>query len=455
VLAASLLMSLALLAGPAQAQEADNLMQAAAEVKAPEAAAHTPAASSPAAAARPNIAVVPVKVPAAAAKPPVGAAPAKAPEAGAKPVAAVPGAAAAGKAPEAGAKPAAGAAPADAKAPAGPTSANAADAGDKMPAGVPLPLRVGVAITLNDASKFSEVAGTYEALVDVRYRWVDPSLAFSAKEMGGERLEFSNEQMTEKLKKIWTPKLTLVNQLGNPARSESGLFIYADGTVEQFQRLRTVLDTKYRMAAFPFDTQGLQVRILSTRYTANQVNLQQDQNDIDASGFAETIAIGGWTPKRMEFSTARKRSWNGDIYPEFEAKAYIQRQPFGHLAGVLTPFLLIMLVPTLMTLYIKADVAPRMTLWGASILALIALNFTFSVRYPALGADSLVQQVMSIGFGYQMLMISLTSTVFYPTFSDRYFSKHLQAEIVGVLRWLVPVGLIGLILARAMLTAYA
>jgi len=449
-------MSLTLLAGPAQAQESDNLMQAAAEVKAPQAAANSPAANSPAASspgasspaaapARPNIAVVPVKVPAAVAKPP---------EVGGKPVAAAPGAAAPGKAAEADAKPAAGAAPAEADAkPKAPAAS--ADAGDKMPAGVPLPLRVGVAVTLNDASKFSEIAGTYEALVDVRYRWVDPSLAFSAKEMGGERLEFSNEQMTEKLKKIWTPKLSLVNQLGNPARSESGLFIYADGTVEQFQRLRTVLDTKYRMAAFPFDTQGLQVRILSTRYTANQVNLQQDQNDIDASGFSESIAISGWTAKRMEFSTARKRSWNGDIYPEFEAKAFIQRQPFGHLAGVLTPFLLIMLVPTLMTLYIKADVAPRMTLWGASILALIALNFTFSVRYPALGADSLVQQVMSIGFGYQMLMISLTSTVFYPTFSDRYFSKHLQAEIVGVLRWLVPVGLIGLILARAMLTAYA
>jgi hypothetical protein len=183
--------------------------------------------------------------------------------------------------------------------------------------------------------------------------------------------------------------------------------------------------------------------------------LTQDQNDINASGIVETIAIGGWTAKQMDFSSSRRRGWNGDFYPEFEARAYIQRQPLGHLLAVLIPFLLIMLVPSIMTLYIKADVAPRMTLWGASILALIALNFTFSVRYPALGADSLVQQVMSIGFGYQLLMISLTSTLFYPTFIDRFFSKALQAEIIGVLRWVVPIGLIGLVITRALLTAFA
>lgn len=323
-----------------------------------------------------------------------------------------------------------------------------------MPAGAALPLRVGVAVFLNDAGKINEQAGTFEASIDVRFRWRDPSLVFSAKAAGADRQEFSNEQMTAKLRKIWSPRLTIANQNGNVLRTEGGLFIYADGTVEHIQRMRMLFDNKFRLAAFPFDTQALGVRILSTRYTVNQIALAQDQSDINASGIRETIAIAGWVPKRIEFSSTRNRGWSGDSHPEIEAKVLIQRQPFGHLFSLFTPFLLILLVPTIMTLYVKADVAPRMTLWGASILALIALNFTFSVRYPALGSDSLVQEVITIGFGFQLLLICLTVTLMNPQVADRLLSKAIQVELIGFLRWALPLGLFGLIVTRSMLTAF-
>ena len=323
-----------------------------------------------------------------------------------------------------------------------------------MPAGAALPLRVGVAVFLNDAGKINEQTGTFEASIDVRFRWRDPTLVFDAKAAGADRQEFSNEQMTAKLRKIWSPRLTIANQIGNVLRTEGGLFIYADGTVEHIQRMRMLLDNKYRLAAFPFDTQGLGVRILSTRYTVNQIALTQDQSDINASGIRETIAIAGWVPKRIEFSSTRNRGWSGDSHPEIEAKVLIQRQPWGHLFSIFTPFLLILLVPTIMTLYVKADVAPRMTLWGASILALIALNFTFSVRYPALGSDSLVQDVITIGFAFQLLLICLTVTLMNPQVADRMLSKAVQVELIGFLRWTLPVGFFGLIVTRSMLTAF-
>lgn len=324
-----------------------------------------------------------------------------------------------------------------------------------LPNGVPLPLRVGVAVFLNDAGKINEQNSTYEGSVDVRFRWRDPALAFDAKAVGGDRQEFSAEQAAAKLKKMWSPRLTIANQVGNAQRTEGGMFVYADGTVEHIQRIKAVFDTKYRLAAFPFDTQALTIRILSTRYTVNQIALVQDQGDINASGFPETMALSGWFAKRIDFAASRSRGWNGDTYPEFEARIYIERLPFAHLFLVFTPFLLIMLVPSVMTLYAKADVAPRMTLWGASILALIALNFTFSVRYPALGSDSLVQQVMTIGFAYQLFMIAVTVTVLNPQVADKWFSKPVQAEIVGFLRWSVPLALVGLILTRSLLTAFS
>ena len=338
---------------------------------------------------------------------------------------------------------------------AGAGNALAQDDAAPLPSGVPLPLRVGVAVFLNDAGKINESTGNYEASIDLRYRWRDPALAFDAKQVGGDRQEFNSEQMAAKLRKMWNPRLTLANQNGNLQRAEGGLFIYANGTVEHIQRLKLVLDTRYRLAAFPFDTQALSVRILSTRYTVNQVALVQDQGDLNASGVKETISIPGWTAKRIEFSSTRLRGWNGDSYPELESRVFIQRQPFGHLFGVFTPFLLLLLVPTIMTLYVKADIAPRMTLWGASILALIALNFTFSVRYPALGSDSLVQQIITIGFGFQLFMILVTVTLVNPQVSEKWFNKNVLSEVVWFLRWCVPVILIGLVVTRSMLTAFA
>lgn len=334
------------------------------------------------------------------------------------------------------------------------SSAFAQEENQSLPSGVPLPLRVGVAVFLNDVTKINEQAGTYEASIDVRYRWRDPSLAFNAKAVGADRQEFSNELMAAKLRKIWNPRLSIANQNGSLLRTEGGLFIYADGTVEHIQRLKSVLDTKFRLAAFPFDSQALSVRILSSRYTMNQIALVQDQGDINASGFRETMNISGWTAKRIEFSPSRNRGWNGDSYPEIESSVFIQRQPFAHLFALLTPFVLLLLVPTIMTLYVKADVAPRMTLWGASVLALIALSFTFSVRYPALGSDSLVQQIISIGFGFQLLLICLAVTLLNPQVSDRMFSKYVLAELIGFLRWSVPLGFFGLVLTRSLLTAF-
>ena len=194
---------------------------------------------------------------------------------------------------------------------------------------------------------------------------------------------------------------------------------------------------------------------MSTRYTANQIDLIQEQTDLNASGFKDNIAIPGWVAKRVDFEASRSRGWNGDYFPELEAKAYIQRQPYALLFVMLAPFILLMLVPTTMMLYVKADVAPRMTLWAASILALIALNFTFSVRYPALGADSLVQQLIAIGFGYQLLMIFLTVTLMNPLVADRYLSKPVQTAVIGFLRVGIPALMLGLIATRVLLTAFA
>ena len=324
----------------------------------------------------------------------------------------------------------------------------------EMPASMSVPVRVGVSMFLLEVGKINDAAGTWEGQVDVRYRWKDPSQASNAKVVGGDRIEVRQEELAARLKTQWTPRLVVANMVGAPQKLDGGLFVYADGTVEQIQRIRGVFESRYNLAAFPFDQEALTVRVLSQRYPQSQVELIQEQRDINLSGIRETLRIPGWTIKQAEFVPAqRQRGWDGDSYSELSNQFWVQRLPTSYLVAILTPFLLTLLIPTIVTLFVKADLAPRMTLWAGSILALIALNFTFSVRYPALPADSIVSQLINIGFAYQLLMTAVTGILLNPAVADRFMGKPLQEELAKFLRVALPLGFLGLVSVRAALTS--
>jgi len=304
---------------------------------------------------------------------------------------------------------------------------------------------------VNEITKISDQTGTFEGNLDLRLRWNDPNMIFDARKMGANRLTFAQEAATKKLAGIWNPAITLAN--GKVQVLEQGMFIYADGTVIHIQRLQGTFDAKYNLAAFPFDTQSLPIRLVSRKYNMDQVSLTQDQIDINKSGLRQGIILSAWKPKRVEFATSRTRGWNGEYFSEMEARILVSRIPQSYLFAIFIPLLLIMLIPTLMTLYTKADIAPRLTAWSASILSLVALSFTFSTRYSALDSDSFVVQLVTIGFGYQMFMILFTITLLSPQVADRFSNKFIVPEVLGYLRWTIPPALIGLILTQALLTA--
>jgi hypothetical protein len=322
-----------------------------------------------------------------------------------------------------------------------------------FPPGVSTPLRIGVALTVNNIAKINESAGTFEGDIDLQLRWRDPRLAFDSKEVGTDRQEYGYEAATAKLASIWNPQVTLANMTDKPTRTEAGLFIYSDGQVIQIQRIRALFDTKYKLSAFPFDTEPLTIRLLCNRYSINEVEFVQDQKDIDQSSIRDSVRIAGWHMAGMDFSPSRIRGWNGDYFPQFAAQINIARDPSSHIFVIFVPFLLILLVPTILTLYAKVDTGPRLAAWSGSLLALVAFNFTLSVRYPALDSRSLTAQIVAIGFCYQLFMICLSISILDRGIADRM--GHLAEEIAGFLRWSVPLALVGLILTRIYLTSLA
>lgn len=324
----------------------------------------------------------------------------------------------------------------------------------RIPENAPHPIKIGVAVLVNNITKVNDQAGTFEGNIDLQLRWNNADLAFDAREIGVNRMEFNHDAAIKKLATIWTPALTLANTAAQNIDIKKGLFIYADGTVVLILRITGVFGTKYQLDAFPFDTQALSVRIVSEKYNNQQIVLMQDQRDINESGLGKEIHLSAWQPKRLAFVKSFARGWDGQYFPEMQARIVLTRLPYTHLVVILMPFFLVMLIPTIGTLYTKLDLEKRLGFWSSSILALVALSFTYTARYPALPSHSLIAQLIVIGSGYQTVMILLTVTLFNPQNTDRWFSnKFIVTEITHYLRWTLPLALIGLVLTRILLTA--
>ncbi len=314
-------------------------------------------------------------------------------------------------------------------------------------------MKVGVAVTWNNVAKINELAGTFKGNVDLQLRWRDPRQAFNAKEQGTDRQEFSGDAATAKLAAMWSPQLTLSNLVDKPIRMEPGLLIYADGTVVYIQRVRANFESPYKLAGFPFDRQNLTVKLLSTKYNAAQVALVQEQKDLDQSGVREGARLLNWDIGESGFTASRGRGWNGDFFAQGEATLAVRRLSVTHILVIFIPFFAVLFIPTLLTLFAKVDVGPRLGAWSGSILALIALNFTLSVRYPALDSHSLVAQVVALGLCFQLLMVFLCMTALNPPIAEKVVSRDLAQEVESFLQWGLPAALTVLLLTRVFLTA--
>ena len=180
------------------------------------------------------------------------------------------------------------------------------------------------------------------------------------------------------------------------------------------------------------------------------------RRDLDNSGLRKDINLLSWQPKGLKFVTFSMRDWNGQFFPEMQAQIVLARVPTAHLLATLMPFFLVMLIPTIATFFVKMDMDKRLGYISSSILALVALSFTYSSRYAMLPPQSITMELIVIGSGYQMVMILLSVSIFNPHNANRWFAnKFIIPEIISYLRWAIPLALVGLVLTRVLLISLA
>ncbi len=320
----------------------------------------------------------------------------------------------------------------------------------EVPDSLPKPLKVSVALILNSILSMDEKSGDFEADVDLTIHWGDPGMAFNAAQEGSTMQKFEGQAAEEKLKTFWNPNVTISN-VEKIVSSNPTLFISAQGIVTEIRRMKAIFHMTPDLKAFPFDTQYLTFDLDAPNNTINEIQFLQHQEDIDRSGIREGVRLKGWTLNTIEFENSVVRNAAGGFYPRFEASIVMAREPGSHLFAF-APLFLIMLAPTIITLYSKeSTIGGRLTAWGAALLTLIAVSFALDQKYPALESDSILPQIISIVLIYQFIMIFVTMTIVNPVFVRKVKNPYLIPSLLFYLQWTIPIAFILLIVSRILL----
>lgn len=322
-----------------------------------------------------------------------------------------------------------------------------------IPASMPKPIPLGISLMINKIISIEDKEETFKADFFVYYSWKDTSLAFDPKKIGSVRKEYSNEVATRKIHQIWSPHINITNLIDKPQEVSRGLKIYSDGSVIYSQHIVATFAAKFNFNSFPFDTQVLPLTFKSTRYDTQQLSFYQSQQDIDRSGVDENLKIKNWHVTKSDFMLSEERSWDGNLLPVFEAKTFVSRNASSEYFALL-PLVLIMFMPLMNTLFLKADVGPRLTAWAGALLATIMLNTGFDSKYLFLDSGSLAKELITLSLAFQFIMMILTMTVFNPAVMDKLNRPHIVEEVNRFLKWAIPFSFILLIVSLILLNAF-
>lgn len=319
-----------------------------------------------------------------------------------------------------------------------PLLASIAAAAVPLPRDVQLPVQVASAVSVAEVTHVDEAAGTFDGTVDVLLRWRDPSAAFDPRQAGTDQQVFIRDAADARRAELWDPHIEVANLAGDPDARDTSLRIHADGRIEYTQRLRGTFDTPIDLARFPFDSQRLAVRLTSPDHDARQVVLVHGQADAERSAISPDVVLPEWTiAPRMRFAGDEVRGLDGMLHSELQGSVGISRLARAYVASLFAPLAVILMLPVL-CIWVKTDIHERINWVITAVFSLIALNFSVSVSYPALGIDSLFMRLFWYGYVAQGVALALIMLLFNESRLAGWLGEDLLAEATSYLSWSLP-----------------
>jgi hypothetical protein len=314
-----------------------------------------------------------------------------------------------------------------------------------LPRGVQYPIRVATAIRVLDIAQVQETTGQLNARVELTYRWRDRRQAFDQVKEATAHKDWFGEQAVARLRQIWNPTIDIENLAAAPRQDQYGLSIAADGEVTLVRRLDATFRVDVDMSSFPFDRQRLDLNLTTNRYDQRKVLLIHTEDDATHSSFATKLQTPLWRINQLDVHNVSYVGWNGEPHSRLTISIVADRLYGKYLVRIFIPFLMLM-SSTLVILWTpdtSMPLAPKGALAFTTLLALVAMSFTFESNFPgSMSAGTPIAQILSTGYLYVVSVLILSMLLLNKEFFWAKRFPDIFAEVNKFVRWALPSGVL-------------
>jgi hypothetical protein len=314
-----------------------------------------------------------------------------------------------------------------------------------VPTSKGMPAAVRIAIQFVDVGAVDENAQTFEATVDLRLKWQDPTVR------GQEPRDLRGQAAEDAIGEMWTPKVDLSNMIDDPQHRERALITERDGTVELIERTLGTFKTPFRVKRFPFDRHQLEVQALVRESTLDEVVLEYQQDDVAFSRANESIDIEGWSATVVDLRRDPMPGFRGTFHARVVAGLWVERQWTVVVAPVFIPLFSALLIP-LLAIWLneaqggefKVEAFELANVLIGGLFAIIALNFTVNGAYLTIASgDNTVTRLFALNYATLGISLVIDIALFRFNLMSRWAGRWIQEQLFLVLLWGIPAISIG------------
>ncbi|MDJ0743630.1 MAG: hypothetical protein QNJ32_09720 [Xenococcaceae cyanobacterium MO_167.B27] len=260
--------------------------------------------------------------------------------------------------------------------------------------------QVDIGLYVVDISHINAVENTYRLEGLINLVWCDPRFRIDSQEKRHEI--YLEEDAAAKIKRIWWPSITFINEVGEYFRKNEELIIFATGTVEYREKFSVELKSLFDLTKFPFDQQTLKVEIESFAWDENEVKLKIDEQK---TGFNSSLHLPEWNIYDLETQMKQKQELRSKVpFSKFLMQIKLIRKPGFYLWKVIIPLMILVIISWSVFWMCEESLAARISFSLTGILTVVAYQFLIAENLPNISYLTLMDAILSLSF----VIIALT-----------------------------------------------
>jgi hypothetical protein len=284
------------------------------------------------------------------------------------------------------------------------------------------PTPVEISIFLLDLDGIDSANQSFQANVYFEAKWMDPRLTDESRDTA----------VTRRMDEVWHPRLQILNQQRVWSSLPDVVEIAPDGTVTQRARVWGDFSQPLDLREFPFDSQTLEIPVVTAGYGENEVKLSPGAY----SGIGERLSIADWKIAGWEMTTevgipGLEGAQDSGVAMVLDA----ERLRGYSWIKVIAPLILIVAMSWAVNWIDPKDAGTKISITITAMLTLIAYRFAIGATLPQI--SYLTRLDLFIAFSTLLIYASLITVVVTAALSNKG-KPEVAKNIDRVSRWGFP-----------------